>query len=171
MSIGWFPYGGPRWGSGGSNSWVTSAPVQASVLVLLLAGAAWLEGRAGTAEGSTDDAGPDHPTLPEFAGAASVAADALADDAGRDEVYAAWLSMLRSLSLRDPESCSPERFAREVEAVGLAPEDVGALGEVFEVGRYGGAATDERRRRAVETLRRVADRYGEEADGDGDGGD
>ncbi|WP_440989792.1 DUF4129 domain-containing protein [Haloarchaeobius baliensis] len=96
---------------------------------------------------------------------AGQAADRLERDAGTEnEVFRAWVEMTRHLPVDHPRSSTPSEFADAAVEAGVAREDVTELTELFEEVRYGGEpVTAERERRAVEALRHIEDRYGDES--------
>lgn len=104
------------------------------------------------------------PTLHTIGRMAGEAADRI-DQVGplENEVYRAWAEMTMELEVDHPDSSTPGEFARKAVDVGMAPEDVDRLTELFEEVRYGGrAATEDREFAAIETLRRIEDQYANE---------
>ncbi|WP_336136069.1 DUF4129 domain-containing protein [Natronomonas amylolytica] len=96
---------------------------------------------------------------------AGTAADRIeADAAAENEVYRAWREMTKELAVENPDATTPGEFADAAIAAGMDAEDVAELTDLFETVRYGGfGATEERERRAVETLRHIEETYGGEA--------
>lgn len=95
--------------------------------------------------------------------AAGRAADRIeAADDPDNEVFRAWREMVLPLDVPHPESCTSGEFAAAAVEAGMDPEDVTELTDLFDEVRYGGEEpTPERERRAVETLRRIEETYGE----------
>ncbi|QLD86518.1 DUF4129 domain-containing protein [Natronomonas halophila] len=93
---------------------------------------------------------------------AGTAADRIeADAATENEVYRAWREMTDELAVENPDATTPGEFADAAIAAGMDAEDVAELTDLFETVRYGGFdATEERERRAVETLRHIEETYG-----------
>lgn len=117
-----------------------------------------------TAQASPEnDEDRDEPAVAAVGRAAGAAADGIAADASTEnEVYRAWRQMTNALEVDSPETTTPAEFAESAAAAGMARRDVRELTELFEAVRYGGFdPTDERERRAIETLRRIEDSYGE----------
>ena len=80
---------------------------------------------------------------------------------GGNAVYRAWREMTDALEIERPETTTPEEFADEAVAAGMARDDVRELTEIFEAVRYGDAdVTEARERRAMDALRRIEDTYG-----------
>lgn len=101
---------------------------------------------------ATDDESGDS----EVARAAGRAADALEDERLENPVYRAWAAMIEGLPVADPETTTPEAFARAAIEAGLDPPDVSELTDLFREVRYGEAElTDERIDRATAALRRI----------------
>jgi hypothetical protein len=74
----------------------------------------------------------------------------------RNDVERAWLSMLERAGVSHPRRMTPAECASAAVDAGLDPEGVDRLRTTFERVRYGGRdATDEERRRARESLRRM----------------
>lgn len=105
----------------------------------------------------------DDPAVAAVGRAAGAAADGIAADASTEnEVYRAWRRMTDALEVDSPETTTPAAFAESAADAGMARRDVRELTELFEAVRYGGFdPTDERERRAIETLRRIENSYGE----------
>lgn len=99
----------------------------------------------------------------DLGAAAGRAADRIGTETDTEnEVYRAWREMIELLELGDPQSATPGAFARKAMAAGLAEEDVTDLTELFEQVRYGDRpVTTDRERAAVNTLRRIEERYAE----------
>ena len=97
-------------------------------------------------------------------GAAGRAADRIEERETFDnDVYRAWREMVDPLEVPNPETTTPGEFEAAAVEAGIGREDAAALTALFEEVRYGGrAVTDDRERRAVETLRRIEARYGGE---------
>ena len=69
--------------------------------------------------------------------------------------------MTAALDVDSPGTTTPREFQRTAVEAGMDRSDVAELTELFESVRYGGLEpTDERERRAVETLRRIESDYG-----------
>lgn len=155
-------------GSGGE---AFSAPEFAFVVLVVVALLASLALMLTAGRDDDDDgasAEPDEPAdldpnLDRFGRVAERAADRIEADADVDnEVYRAWREMTELLDVDRPESSTPAEFADAAVEAGVAADDVRELTAVFEEVRYGGAeVTDDRERRAVEALRRIADGYAE----------
>lgn len=113
---------------------------------------------------------PDIETTPDAEDVAAVgrvagtAADRIeADAAAENEVYRAWREMTDELAVENPDSTTPGEFAEAAVVAGMDPDDVDELTDLFETVRYGGLdATEDRERRAVETLRHIEETYGGE---------
>lgn len=109
---------------------------------------------------------PDDETGTEAIGTvAGNVADRLEDEPGEpaleNEVYRAWHEMTTRLPAANHRATTPGEFADAAVEAGLDPADVYALTELFRAVRYGETgATEDREARAVETLRRIEDRYG-----------
>lgn len=129
---------------------------------------------AGTAlalvwQSSDDDAEPEavgaseEPRAAALGKAAGRAADRIEADADVDNgVYRAWREMTALLDVDDPASSTAGEFATAAVEAGLGREDVDALTRLFEDVRYGERDPDpDDERRAVATLRRIEERYGE----------
>lgn len=95
--------------------------------------------------------------------AAGAAADTIeADRAADNEVYRAWRRMTDALDVDAPETTTPGEFADAAVDAGMDADDVTELTALFEAVRYGGVeASEDRERRAVETLRRIETTYGD----------
>ena len=156
---GLLPAGGGSDGAAGAVSSSTPlialfvAVAVAVVLVALLA-----TGSDGRAADETSD--PDEGEEPAAAvgRVAAAAADRIADgDAdAENEVYRAWRRMTERLDVASPETTTPREFRQAAVEAGMEHEDVAALTRLFESVRYGDREpTDDRERRAVETLRRL----------------
>ena len=157
---GLLPAGGG--GSGGAAGAVSSSTplialfVTVAVAVVLVALLA--TGSDGRAADETSD--PDEGEEPAAAvgRVAAAAADRIADgDAdAENEVYRAWRRMTERLDVASPETTTPREFRQAAVEAGMDHEDVAALTRLFESVRYGDREpTDDRERRAVETLRRL----------------
>lgn len=98
--------------------------------------------------------------------AAGRAADRIEADAEADnEIYRAWREMTSYLDLRNPESTTPTEFAEAATGIGMEPDDVHELTDLFEAVRYGRAdPTTDREERAVAALRRIEAEYSEGAE-------
>ena len=153
------PAGGGSDGAAGAVSSSTPlialfvAVAVAVVLVALLATGSDERAADGTAD-------PDEGEEPAAAVSrvAAAAADRIADgDAdAENEVYRAWRRMTERLDVASPETTTPREFRRAAVEAGMDREDVAALTRLFESVRYGDREpTDDRERRAVETLRRL----------------
>lgn len=72
--------------------------------------------------------------------------------------------MASRLPAANDRSKTPREFADAAIDAGLDPDDVEDLTDLFRTVRYGDAgATADREARAVETLRRIEERYGGES--------
>ena len=141
---------------------VVVAAVVASVAVLLLAGGD--DEADGGETGGPDPADDDPPELDAIGRAAGEAADRIESSDADNEVYRAWRDMTDVLDVDRPASSTPAEFATAAVDAGVDEESVTALTEVFERVRYGGEdATDDRERRAVDALRRIEERHGEDS--------
>lgn len=98
--------------------------------------------------------------------AAGRAADRLEEEvAHENEVYRAWLEMTELLDVSRSPATTAGEFADAAIAAGMAPDDVHDLSRLFEDVRYGDyEASEERERRALETLRRIEHTYAPEDD-------
>ena len=110
----------------------------------------------GAPEVEDDESKPDPAAVGTAAGRA---AEHIEDDA-QNAVYRAWREMTALLDLPDPAVTTPGEFADEAITVGMNPEDVGHLTDLFEEVRYGNApVTADRKQRARDALRRIESRY------------
>lgn len=93
--------------------------------------------------------------------AAGEAADRIEADAAADnEIYRAWREMTAYLDLSNPDSSTPTEFAEAAIGIGMDPEDVTELTDLFESVRYGTASpTEDREARAIAALRRIESTY------------
>jgi len=148
---------------------VVIAALVASVGVLLLAGGDD-EATPGSGAASEDDPEEPEPDLAAVGRTAGQAADRIEASDADNEVYRAWRDMTTVLEVDRPASSTPAEFAAAAVDAGVDEEPVATLTAVFERVRYGGEdATDDRERRAVAALRRIAERHGEGAGHGSDG--
>ena len=114
-----------------------------------------------------DDVGDTTATIGDAAGdAADRIAGASGDDL-KNEVYRAWYEMVRALDVDRPGTSTPGEFAVAAVDAGMRPNHVEELTVLFEGVRYGHHdTTTERETRAIETLRRIEETYGPDADGE-----
>lgn len=155
-------------GSGGLVVPVDVWTVGGVLLAALAVVVGYLFVTAGRATALSPDEPPieDDPDLAAMGRAAGRAADRIeAEGDLHNEVYRAWYEMTRHLSVPAPETTTSGEFADRAVAAGMDDGDVSRLTRLFEEVRYGGASPADRERRAVETLRRIEEAYG---DGDGD---
>lgn len=147
------------------------------VLILILAAIGLLA--VGLVVLRDDIDGRDPPTFEEAAEEEPIEQAAIAHIAGKaarrldsqdldgadidNEIYRAWLEMTQLLELDNHETATPGEFADEAVDVGMDPDDVGALTELFESVRYGGhPATAQREETAIQVLRRIERTYGDD---------
>ncbi|MFC4407470.1 DUF4129 domain-containing protein [Haloarchaeobius iranensis] len=113
-------------------------------------------------QGSAEEGDPRRVT--EIGNVAGQIADRLERTTGTEnEVFRAWVEMTRHLPVEHPRSSTPSEFADAAVGAGVSREDVAELTELFEEVRYGGEpVTADRERRAVDALRHIEDKYGDE---------
>lgn len=104
------------------------------------------------------------PSLEEVAAAAGRAADRMSTtDAFEHEVYRAWWTMTRALSIPAPATKTPGEFATAAIHAGMDEADVRELTRIFNAVRYGDREpSGEERRRAIAILETIASEYEEE---------
>ncbi len=131
------------------------------ITMMVMAG----KGERPSVTGSSDESAAGEDLTTELGAAAGRAADRLESaDADDNEVYRAWREMVGLLDVGDVREATPRAFAREATRVGLDPDDVAALTELFEEVRYGDRAPSaDRESTAVSLLRRIESRYTETA--------
>lgn len=110
------------------------------------------------------DDGDDEASLADVGRVAGRAADRMRDVDPENVVYSAWLDMTRLLDVDQPETATPQEFAREAVAAGMDERDVEELTDVFRGIRYGNVdTTTDREERARDAFRGIESEY---ADGD-----
>lgn len=113
-----------------------------------------------------DSAGTDGAALSAIGRSAGRAADRIAqtDTPLDNEVYRAWKEMTDHLDIEAPVTRTPEEFRATARSAGMAAPDVDVLTDLFRDVRYGGRRpTDEREAAATDALRRIEERYADEA--------
>jgi len=135
-------------------------------LLVVLVGYVGLSGRSDDADETDEGAeGNDARNIGLIAGDA---ADRIESGDGKttdtdNEVYRAWREMTDQLDVESVETTTPREFQAAAVEAGMGPDDVRELTQLFEDVRYGGhSPTSDRERRAVDVLRRIEKKYGEE---------
>jgi len=103
--------------------------------------------------------------------AAGEAADEIeAQEEMSNEVYRAWTEMVNILDIDNSETTTPDEFKQYAISIGMHPDHVSELTQLFEEVRYGELAPDEREERAIAALRRIEAAYSDNEDLPADNG-
>ncbi len=155
----------PSGGGGGTPLDDPFLPIAVVVAGVCLIGVAY------AFRGVFDRGGPDaveegaaDPGVAALGSIAGAAADRIENSSeAENEVYRAWAAMVDHLAVDRPEATTPGEFADAAVDAGMAREDVTALTELFEEVRYGERDPGARAELAVDTLRRIEERYAGES--------